>query len=164
MDSGGTWHVQEQGTDFYTKSETDTLLAAKQDILTFDNVPSYGSDNPVKSGGIYSAIAAVYSAILGPGTNIAGTEDTPFNLDNLRTVGCYNIATAGATAYILNKPSDTDITTVRAIVIVISFTGNRPIQIYLPNRTGNAQPFADFYIRSYGSSWQAWRGFYGTQI
>lgn len=28
----------------------------KQDVLTFDNVPTSGSNNPVKSGGIYSTI------------------------------------------------------------------------------------------------------------
>ena len=33
-----------------------TQLAAKQDILTFDNVPTNGSSNPVKSDGIYNAL------------------------------------------------------------------------------------------------------------
>ena len=32
-----------------------TSLAGKQDTLTFDNVPTSGSNNPVKSGGVYSA-------------------------------------------------------------------------------------------------------------
>lgn len=34
MDSSGSWHVQEQGTDFYTKSEIDTMMAAKADAAT----------------------------------------------------------------------------------------------------------------------------------
>lgn len=34
----------------------DGLLDSKQDKLTFDNVPTLGSDNPVKSGGVYDAI------------------------------------------------------------------------------------------------------------
>jgi hypothetical protein len=38
--------------DAYTKTETDDLLAQKQDILTFDNVPTANSNNPVKSGGV----------------------------------------------------------------------------------------------------------------
>ena len=37
---------------------TKQALAAKQDALTFDNAPTSGSNNPVKSGGVYSAIAA----------------------------------------------------------------------------------------------------------
>ena len=42
--------------DAYTKSETNALLAGKQDTLTFDNSPSPNSNNPVKSGGIYTAL------------------------------------------------------------------------------------------------------------
>ena len=38
--------------------EIDTELAGKQDTLTFDDAPEAGSDNPVKSGGIYDAIQA----------------------------------------------------------------------------------------------------------
>ena len=30
-----------------------TAIAGKQDVLTFDSVPTYGSSNPVSSGGIY---------------------------------------------------------------------------------------------------------------
>ena len=32
-------------------------LAGKQDTLTFDNAPTQGSNNPVKSGGVYSALS-----------------------------------------------------------------------------------------------------------
>lgn len=44
---------------YYTRTETDALLGGKQDTLTFDNVPTSGSDNPVKSGGVYDAIGEV---------------------------------------------------------------------------------------------------------
>ena len=40
-------------TDAYTKTEIDN---AKQDKLTFDDAPTTGSNNPVKSGGIKSAL------------------------------------------------------------------------------------------------------------
>ena len=32
------------------------MLGLKQDVLTFDNMPTQGSNNPVKSGGVYEAI------------------------------------------------------------------------------------------------------------
>lgn len=35
----------------------NTALAGKQDALTFDDTPTSGSSNPVKSGGVYSALA-----------------------------------------------------------------------------------------------------------
>lgn len=41
---------------FVTTTEKSTW-SAKQDALTFDNVPTVNSDNPAKSGGIFSAIA-----------------------------------------------------------------------------------------------------------
>ena len=42
--------------DLYTKAQLDVILDSKQSALTFDNVPTAGSDNPVKSGGIYNAL------------------------------------------------------------------------------------------------------------
>lgn len=45
--------------DYTTTADLTTLLAAKQDTLTFDNVPTESSNNPVKSGGIFNAIKAV---------------------------------------------------------------------------------------------------------
>ena len=41
-----------------TKSQLDTLLAAKQDTLTFDNAPTQNSNNPVKSGGVFTALGS----------------------------------------------------------------------------------------------------------
>lgn len=41
--------------DYTTTVDLTTLLAAKQDTLTFDNAPTENSNNPVKSGGIYAA-------------------------------------------------------------------------------------------------------------
>ena len=40
----------------YTKNEVTTKLDDKQDTLTFDNEPTAGSNNPVKSNGIKNAI------------------------------------------------------------------------------------------------------------
>lgn len=42
--------------EYYNKSQTDTLLNAKQNSLTFDDSPTTGSNNPVKSGGVKTAL------------------------------------------------------------------------------------------------------------
>ena len=39
-----------------TNDALTLALAGKQDVLTFDNEPTNGSNNPVKSGGVYNAI------------------------------------------------------------------------------------------------------------
>ena len=62
----------------------NTALAAKQDTLTFDNAPTANSNNPVKSGGVKTAIDA--------------KQDTISDLSTIRSG-----AAAGATAY--QKPS-----------------------------------------------------------
>lgn len=44
-------------TNYYTKTQVDTLLNGKEDTLTFDSAPTSASNNPVKSGGVYTALA-----------------------------------------------------------------------------------------------------------
>lgn len=54
------------------------LMKGKQDSLTFDNAPTENSNNPVKSGGIYEAIANVSgsSAIVASSTTLTGATLT----------------------------------------------------------------------------------------
>lgn len=52
-----------RGDKLVIKSELDTALETKQDTLTFDNVPTENSTNPVKSGGVYSALAGKQDAL-----------------------------------------------------------------------------------------------------
>lgn len=169
MASNGTWYVIRDDSTYYTIAQVNALLALKQDLLTFDPAPTPGSTNPAESGGIYDAIATAASACFGPGTRIQGTAEDPFDLNDLRpatyTPGVYYIQTYQDLTNILNEPVDTDIGNVRAQVFLFAFAGTgRCFQVYVPNRTSNAQAFAEFYIRSYGTSWSAWRGIYGTQI
>lgn len=42
-------------TNYYTKGQTDDLLDAKQNVLTFDSTPTENSTNPVTSGGLYTS-------------------------------------------------------------------------------------------------------------
>lgn len=51
---------------FVTTSEK-TTWNGKQDTLTFDNSPASGSNNPVKSGGIYTALADKVDKVTGKG-------------------------------------------------------------------------------------------------
>lgn len=52
--------------DIGISTATQTALNAKQDKMTFDDAPVAGSDNPVKSGGIYDALTAIESKIPTP--------------------------------------------------------------------------------------------------
>ena len=49
--------------DMAKSADVATALAGKQNTLTFDNVPTENSSNPVKSGGVFSAIVNAVSVI-----------------------------------------------------------------------------------------------------
>lgn len=58
-----------------TNADLLLLLAGKQDVLTFDSVPVPESNNPVKSGGVYSAIDDEKTARLNSDTAIHAELD-----------------------------------------------------------------------------------------
>lgn len=76
-------------------------LNSKQNLLTFDNVPTENSNNPVKSGGIYSAIINKQDALIaGEGIDITNNV---ISEDSIALVN-YGISQyTDITALILNK-------------------------------------------------------------
>lgn len=72
--------LSDLGDDSTHRTVTDTEKTtwnAKQDALTFDDVPTDNSNNPVKSNGIYDAIASEASARSGADSTLQT------NIDNL---------------------------------------------------------------------------------
>ena len=69
--------------NYYTKTQVDAMVDAKQDTLTFDNAPTAGSDNPVKSGGIKTALDAKQNTLTFDSTP---TEDSsnPVTSDGIK--------------------------------------------------------------------------------
>ena len=70
-------------SNYYTKTQTDTLLDAKQDVLTFDNAPTASSNNPVKSGGVYTALASKQDTLTFDNTPTA-SSDNPVTSDGIK--------------------------------------------------------------------------------
>ena len=56
INSGITSELVTKLGNLPTAAALAEALASKQNVLTFDSVPTEGSNNPVKSGGVYSAI------------------------------------------------------------------------------------------------------------
>lgn len=79
--------------DGYTKSEVKNLLQEKQDLLTFDTVPTANSKNPVTSDGIKNAIAASASKVYSPKGSCA-TASLPTTGQIIGDV--WNLTDAGA--------------------------------------------------------------------
>lgn len=65
--TGAALTQDQAGIVFTFRDGTTTTLtthdSTKQNTLTFDNVPTQGSTNPVKSGGVYASVSAVASAL-----------------------------------------------------------------------------------------------------
>jgi len=95
----GFAEFKEQADQLYaTKDELDD----KQDTLTFDDAPTQGSNNPVKSGGIYTALGnkqdtIAFNTTYNPSTNKAATMDDI----NSAITGVYKVK-GGATVTSLN--------------------------------------------------------------
>lgn len=70
LNTWGEWKVYG-----LTLDEMSEFLNAKQDTLTFDNTPTANSNNPVKSGGVYTALA---------------TKANSADLASVATSGSYN--------------------------------------------------------------------------
>ena len=74
-----------------------TALSGKQDSLTFDNVPTSGSNNPVKSGGVYSSVDSVNTAVTNLGNTVTGLR-TSFTTNELKLV-------SNGTTYVISVDS-----------------------------------------------------------
>lgn len=82
----------------YTRTEMDAMLAAKQDDLTFDDTPTDGSDNPVKSGGVYSTVASLGSSVNTAMANLASDiEDELTQIEQSTEAALANKSNTGHT-------------------------------------------------------------------
>lgn len=137
---------------YYTKSQVDTLLAGKQDPLTFDNTPTAGSNNPVTSTGINTALgtkAGIDKAF------IPRSRGQVSDMNDLLVMGSYTISPETTT---VNVPEEDE----WGLVEVFQ-PGNDPstsstTQVWYGLNGMN-------YSRTRGGSpltWSKWRSFGGT--
>ena len=138
---------------YYTKSQVDTLLAGKQDPLTFDNAPTAGSNNPVTSTGINTAL----------GTK-AGTDKafmprgraTETDMDDLLVVGSHVI---NPEVTVDNVPEENQWGLVEVFQQGEDISTSSVVQVWYGTNGQN-------YSRFRGGSplvWSNWKGFGGTQ-
>ena len=96
--------------DVYTETEVDTLLAGKQNTLTFDTTPTASSTNPVTSGGVKTALDAkadaadVYTKTQTDNL-LAGKQDT-LTFDTTPTASSTNPVTSGGVKSALDNKAD----------------------------------------------------------
>lgn len=93
-------------TDYYNKTQVDTALSGKQDTLSYDNVPTQNSNNMVKSGGIFSAMAVPKYDSANRREYFEGGAAFGGNIDSTPTAGNNNaVASGGTKTYVDNAVS-----------------------------------------------------------
>lgn len=150
MQDGGTWVLQQAGTAAYTKAEVDTLLAGKEDVLTWDTSPTSGSTNPVTSGGLYSYIYGL------PTINIPANAD--LNTSDYIVPGVYCCPTNAIAATLSNCPTANGFRMV--VYDTIALTGYQQRQIFPNNANG------EFFWqrRTTSLNFSSWFKFQGTAV
>ena len=131
IQSGITSALVTKLSDLYTRAQLDVILDSKQSALTFDDAPTEGSDNPVKSGGIYNALAQkqntlTFDALPVQGSQNPVTSGGVFNalankqdnltFDNAPTQGSNNPVKSGGiyTALANKQDAISDLATIRS--------------------------------------------------
>ena len=76
-------------SNYYTKGQVDTLLNGKQNVLTIDAFPTAMSNNPVASGGVYSAIAQMQPQFQFTNMPVASQSNYGFVYQYIGNAGTY---------------------------------------------------------------------------
>lgn len=97
----------------HTTYATKVELNDKQNVLTFDSIPTEDSTNPVTSGGVYNAILDNAQSTLGKLAKVA-TTGSYTDLVNTPTLG--NMDTLGLTKIYETTGSNTDGTITQAVI------------------------------------------------
>ena len=111
---------------YYTETEMDTKLAAKQDTLSWDTAPTSGGTNPMKSGAIYAHEPFQVTGTASAGSSVTFT-DSRINSEHWKVPknGIYFGTPANVTSgirWVTNITSHT-------ITLTATFAGSTTVEI-----------------------------------
>lgn len=149
------------------QSAISSAISGKQDELTFDNTPTSGSNNPVKSGGIYTdqqrqdteiGTKITLAEAYGLGTVIPQNSD----LNAYTAIGSYYAQSSSIAASLSNCPASY---TFRLEVKTTNSESRYLQTIYEVIPSGSSAGLISIYRRCYtASGWGAWYKFEGAQV
>lgn len=99
----------EDGSNIKSTYATKSELSQKQNQLTFDDTPTQNSNNPVKSGGIHSALAQKISDVQVDGSSIVEDGVASIDSDNFGKVDDVKL---GGSSIVNNKEANIPVDTV----------------------------------------------------
>ena len=130
------------------------LNTLKEDTLIFDNTPTNGSDNPVKSGGVYSALQ--------------GKQDTLSDGDNISTINGESLLTGDPITINASKSETVVGSLGESLFLGISQAAPHSFRIDI-NATYNSTPNSNLIgsiivAVCYDAGWQAEAYYYGSTL
>ena len=177
MDSSGLWHVQEQGTDFYTKSEIDTMMAGKADTAT--TLSGYGitdaytkteTDNllvaKADAANVYTKAqtnSRIQADVFGVGNNTYIADNSDMN--SFTTAGIYIRQYSSGLSNFTNLPMNGSTYPYEPFKLVVEYLNspNNIMQTILPTYSSFGY-FRRIRIYGAGGTWQPWQYFAGTPV
>lgn len=168
MDSSGTWYVQEQGTDFYTKSEIDTMMAAKADAATTytktetDNLLAAKAD----AATTYTKTQTnnrIQTDVFGVGNNTYIADGSDMN--SFTTAGVYIRQYSTNLQNFTNLPMDGSTYPYQPFKLIVEYLNspNNIMQTIIPTYS-TCGYFRRMRIFGAGGTWQPWQYFSGTPV
>lgn len=105
----------------------DELASEKQDTLTFDNSPTQNSDNPVKSGGVYTALQGKQDTLTFDNTPTASSNNPVKSGGVYDAVGKWTSAVSCAIGDTTCTITDAKITTASNISAYSQTASGKPV-------------------------------------
>ena len=136
INSGVTSLLVGKLSDMPTNAELTTMLAGKQDNLTFDNVPTAGSPNPVKSGGVYARNNEIVALI----NALDEAKQDVLTFDNAPVEGSHNPVKSGGVY--------TAISAVQAAVVALDAAKQNVLTFDSTPTLGSANPVTSSGIKT----------------
>ncbi|GEM_PF-3110777 len=143
-------------TESNARQSADTALQSaisqKQDILTFDQLPTSGSDNPVRSGG-------VSNWVYGTTPNTINSGD---DLNDYYTPGTYRAGSGSIAATLYNCPTASGFR-LEVVSTISTVASGYQIQRLYPNNS-DGEFFMRRRLSAASGNWGDWYRFAGTVV
>ncbi len=130
----------------------ETVVDGKQDALTIDPIPTSGSDNPVRSGGVMNWVYGTTPSTINNGDD----------LNDYFTPGTYRAASGSIAATLYNCPTASGFRLEVCSTIASASSGYQIQRLYPNNSDG------EFFMRrrlgAASGNWGDWYRFAGTVV
>ena len=138
---------------FYLSDGLVAEVAGKQDVLTFDNIPTENSNNPVKSSGLYNVLSSIEDNVGDLQESVDSLFDIEEHWDNQTAEFSFTAGSSGTQVVSLSSPIPA------GKIIRLTFPNaesliNASLQLNFRNSTNNKIDNIDLWVQKTGGSYE----------